>query len=96
VAFEMINESLLELLRCPQDGSRLTLASTPLIGELNQQIGAGTLRNVGGAVLKATLDGGLVREAGDLLYPIMDDIPVMLADEAIVLAATTFSTNGDS
>jgi uncharacterized protein YbaR (Trm112 family) len=31
------------------------------------------------------LDGGLVREDGAYLYPIEDDIPIMLIDEAIPL-----------
>jgi uncharacterized protein YbaR (Trm112 family) len=32
------------------------------------------------------LAGGLVREDRQWLYPIVDDIPVMLVDEAISLA----------
>ncbi len=81
----MIDLQLLEILRCPQDHSELLLADAPLIARVNKQINAGTLVTVGGQPLKKPIDGGLVRAAGDLMYPIVGGIPVMLADEAINL-----------
>jgi uncharacterized protein YbaR (Trm112 family) len=53
------------------------------VARVNRAIAAGTLANRGGKKLEKAIDGGLVRQAGDLLYPIVDDIPLMLADEAI-------------
>ena len=79
----MINIHLLQILRCPQDHSELSLADAGLIGQVNERIAAGTLTNVGGQPIKKAIDGGLVRAAGDLMYPIVGGIPVMLADEAI-------------
>jgi uncharacterized protein YbaR (Trm112 family) len=79
----LINPQLLDILRCPQDHSELSLADSALVARVNAQINAGTLVTVGGQGVKRLLDGGLVRAAGDLLYPIIGDIPVMLADEAI-------------
>ena len=35
---------------------------------------------------RETIDGGLVRAAGDVLYPIVDQIPVLLVDESIALS----------
>jgi uncharacterized protein YbaR (Trm112 family) len=78
-----IDPQLLELLRCPQDHSELHFANGELIGRLNRLIPAGKVVNVGGQVVRQTMDGGLVRSAGDLLYPIVSGIPVMLVDEAI-------------
>lgn len=78
-----IDSQLLELLRCPQDHSELRLADGELIGRLNRWIPAGRIRSVGGQIVRQTMDGGLLRSAGDLLYPIVGGIPVMLIDEAI-------------
>jgi uncharacterized protein len=79
----LINAQLLQILRCPQDHSELRIADASLIAEVNQGIRAGRLTTVGGQPLKKPLDGGLIRAAGDLMYPIVGGIPVMLADEAI-------------
>ena len=46
---------------------------------------AGTLTNRAGEPVRERLDGGLVRADGKVLYPIREDIPVMLVDEAIPL-----------
>ena len=81
----MISKELLDILVCPEDHTRLELADDRLIAHLNQAIEAGTLANRGGAKLGAPLDGGLIREDGRILYPIVDEIPVMLLDEAIEL-----------
>ncbi len=79
----LINPQLLEILRCPQDHSELLLADAALVLSVNKQINAGTLLTIGGQIMKKPIDGGLVRAAGDLMYPIIGGIPVMLADEAI-------------
>jgi uncharacterized protein len=79
----MIADQLVEILRCPQDRSRVTRAGDQVVARVNRAIAAGTLANRAGKKLEKAIDGGLVREAGDLLYPIVDDIPLMLPDEAI-------------
>jgi uncharacterized protein YbaR (Trm112 family) len=43
------------------------------------------VRNRAGRAVTETLDGGLLRADGKFLYPIRQDIPVMLVDEAILL-----------
>lgn len=78
-----MDAQLLEILRCPQDHSELTLADAAVVARANECIAAGTLTTVGGQVVKKAIDGGLIRAAGDLMYPIVGGIPVMLADEAI-------------
>jgi uncharacterized protein YbaR (Trm112 family) len=79
----MIADHLLEILRCPQDRSGLHRAPREVVERINQAIEAGRQTNAAGERLTKPLDEGLMREAGDLLYPVIDQIPVMLPDEAI-------------
>ncbi len=80
-----MNEKLLTILRCPENHSEVRPADEALVATLNAAIRAGRLRNQAGHALTKPIDGGLVRATGDLLYPIVDQIPVMLQDEAIPL-----------
>ncbi len=76
---------LLNILCCPETHQKLTLAESPVLGKLNQQIAASQLQNRAGQTVREKLDGGLVRADGKYLYPIRQNIPVMLVDEAIPL-----------
>ena len=75
----------LERFRCPQDGSPLALADAAVLAQLNQAIEAGNLQNGAGQSLTVPISAGLLRAQADLLYPIVDKIPVLLAGEAISL-----------
>jgi uncharacterized protein YbaR (Trm112 family) len=61
------------------------LAGEAVIADLNSRIRQGTLTNRAGKPVTERIDGGLIREDGQYLYPIRDDIPIMLIDEAIAL-----------
>jgi uncharacterized protein len=84
----MINSELLKILCCPETHQGLRPGEPALIARLNQQIAAGTLKNRGGQLVNDEIDGGLMRADGQFLYPIRQDIPVMLVDEAIPVTAT--------
>ncbi|MGA2617757.1 MAG: Trm112 family protein [Thermoguttaceae bacterium] len=81
----MIDKELLAILVCPQDRLPLHLAEAALVERLNRAIGAGRIRNQAGRLVEDALQEGLVRQDGLLLYPIVDDIPILLAEEAIAL-----------
>ena len=81
----MIDKELLGILVCPKDRSPLRIADSRLLARVNQAIAAGRVRNMAGGAVAKPIPGGLVRQDGMLLYPILDDIPVMLIDEAILL-----------
>jgi uncharacterized protein YbaR (Trm112 family) len=81
----MIRSELLKMLVCPETQSPLSIASGDLIARLNRAIARGQLMNKAGQPLKKPLDGGLVRADQRVLYPIMDEIPMMLVDESIPL-----------
>jgi uncharacterized protein YbaR (Trm112 family) len=82
----MLRPEVLATLCCPEDRSALALASDSLITEINTIIRGGRLRNRAGQILEKSLDGGLTRADGDLMYPIIEGIPVLVRDEAIPLA----------
>jgi uncharacterized protein YbaR (Trm112 family) len=63
----------------------LELADAETLGRVNQAVNDGTLENQGGDRVKEQIEEGLVREDGKVLYPVKEDIPVMLLDEAIRL-----------
>lgn len=73
------------MLRCPETRTPLALADAALLNRINSEIRAGRLRNRGDQVIAEPLDGGLVRQDNAMLYPIVRDIPVLLADEGIPL-----------
>jgi len=85
----VIEKELLDILVCPKSHKPLAPAEPSLIARLNQVVAARALKNVAGRIVEAKLDGGLVCHDEGLLYPIIDDIPVMLVDEAIPIDPTT-------
>ncbi len=81
----MLRPELLKSLVCPENRSALTVAAPELIAHLNRAIQAGQLSNRAGQKLERPLDSGLVRADKAMLYPVVDEIPMLLIDEAIPL-----------
>ena len=81
----MIDQNLLEILVCPETKQPLRVADGDLLKKLNASIESGQVTNRGGEAVTAGLSEALVREDGDVLYPVRDDIPIMLIDESIPL-----------
>jgi uncharacterized protein YbaR (Trm112 family) len=81
----MISKELLKILVCPENQTQLELAGDQLLSRLNRAIGAGKVTNRMGRVVDQLLQAGLVRQDQTLLYPVVDDIPVLLLGEAISL-----------
>ncbi len=81
----MIGEDLLDILRCPENRTRLRLAEAELLTRVNTAVAERKIHNRVGTLVEQSLDGGLVREDNQVLYPIIDGLPVLLIDEAIPL-----------
>ena len=81
----MIDKDLMAILICPESHVPLTLANEQLIRRVNAAIAAGTVKSQNGRRVDRPLAGALVRQDGKRLYPIVDDIPVLLFDESISL-----------
>ena len=82
---EMVDQELLDMLCCPETKEDVSLAEAGVITEVNRRIEAGQLKNRGGEPVKEKMEAGLVRADRKYLYPIREDIPIMLIDEAIPL-----------
>lgn len=81
----MIDEKLLEILVCPETKEAVQLADQKLVDGINTAIAKGGLKSRNGEPVSEAIDGGLVRKDGKFLYPIRDEIPIMLIEEAIPL-----------
>ncbi len=79
----MIDPDLLNSLVCPENRTPLAEVSDETLARLNDAVRAGSLKNRVGRKIESLLDGGLVREDGAILYPVLDGIPVLLIDEGI-------------
>jgi len=81
----MVDKELLEILVCPEDKSPVMPADASVLAALNARIREGSVKNRGGNPVTTEIKEGLVREDRKYLYPVDNDIPVMLIDEAIPL-----------
>ncbi|MBA0914325.1 MAG: hypothetical protein H0Z54_00950 [Nitrospira sp.] len=83
----MIDKDLLAILCCPDTKQDVSLADEALIATLNEAVRRGQLKNKANKLVTEPLDGGLIRSDRTMLYPIRENIPVMLIEEGIPLQA---------
>jgi uncharacterized protein YbaR (Trm112 family) len=81
----MLDAELVENLACPETHQPVRVADDELVRRLNAAIAGGKVVNRDGQPVTDAIQGGLVREDDAYLYPVRDDIPVMLIGEAIAL-----------
>ena len=81
-----MDRRLLDILCCPVTKSPVRLLSSGELEALNRAIAEGAVRTESGIALKSSAMAGLITRDGRTIYRIEDDIPVMLADEAIATA----------
>ena len=79
----MVDQHLLDILCCPETKQDVALIEKSIVDKINAKIAAGGLKNRAGEEIKEKIDSGLVREDKQYVYPIRQDIPIMLVEEAI-------------
>jgi uncharacterized protein YbaR (Trm112 family) len=84
----MLTEEVLELLQCPLTGKKLSLASDQMILRVNEAIANGNARDRIEQKVSQKIDGGLVTDEGVWLYPIREEIPTLVVEEAIDIRST--------
>ena len=87
----MIAQDLLEILCCPETKQDIRLLEPNIVEQLNQQIEKGELKTRGGKPVTEKIDGGLLRSDETVVYPIRDQIPIMLIEEGILIEKSDFS-----
>lgn len=81
----MIDSELLKILCCPSTRQAVREATPEELQAVQAQVQAGTLKNKAGEQVRESLESALVTTDGKILYPIRQNIPVMLVDESILL-----------
>ena len=85
----MIDPEFLAMLVCPSTRQPLREATVAEVDSVNAAISARTAHNRAGQPVDKPITSGLVPASGDVLYPVLDGIPILLASEAILLESQT-------
>ena len=73
-----IDGKLLEILCCPISKTPLTRLPTSRLKMLNEAISAGAVQYVRGETVEDPLREALITEDSKVIYPVIDDIPILL------------------
>lgn len=80
-----LDPEFLAILACPEDKSPLEMATPDLVARINAKITSTKVLNRGGDRVTEAIDAGLVRADRKYVYPVRDEIPILLVEEAIPL-----------
>ncbi len=81
-----MNKRLLDILCCPISKTPVTPMGKAQLEALNSAIATGTVKTEAEDVVDQPFEAGLITIDGKRIYRIEDDIPIMLADEAVAAA----------
>ena len=81
----MIEADLLKILCCPETHQPLAPADAATVARLNERIAARGFKNRGGKAVTEACEGGLVRQDGQVFYPIRQGIPILLIAESMAI-----------
>ena len=78
-----IDGKLLDILCCPVSKTPLTVLSPDKLEKLNAAIAQDEVLYVGGEGVQDSLQEALITEDNKVIYPVQDDIPVLLEEMGI-------------
>jgi uncharacterized protein YbaR (Trm112 family) len=78
-----VDGKLLEILCCPVSKIPLNRLEHGRLEKLNKAIADGSVRHVHGETVRETLREALITDDGKVIYPVVDDIPILLEEKGI-------------
>ena len=78
-----LDGKLLEVLCCPVSKTALIRLSSARLEKLNTAIRAGEVQTIRGEIIKQTLNEALITEDSKVIYPVIDNIPILLEENGI-------------
>jgi len=78
-----VDGKLLEILCCPVSKVALNRLQPTRLQKLNQAIEAGQVQYVHGEAVTAPLQEALITEDGKVIYPVVENIPLLLEEKGI-------------
>ena len=78
-----VDGKLLEILCCPVSKTPLTRLPSSRLQKLNAAISEGSAQYVGGEAVESALKEALITEDSRVIYPVVDDIPILLEERGI-------------
>ncbi len=78
-----VDGKLLEILCCPVSKTPLVRVAPGRLRKLNAAIEAGEVQYVRGEPVTETLREALITEDSRVIYPVVDDIPILLEERGI-------------
>ena len=78
-----VDGKLLEILCCPVSKTPLTVLSPDKLEKLNAAIAQDEVLYIGGEAVQDSLQEALITEDNKVMYPVQDDIPVLLEEMGI-------------
>ena len=83
-----MDTSLLNIICCPVTREKLSIATSKQLEFINAEIANSTLKKLDGSIAEKPQSKALINATKTLLYPIEEDIPILLEKEAIKLKGT--------
>jgi len=80
-----MDPNLLNIICCPVTREKLSLATPKQLALINAEIANNTLTKLDGSIAENPQSKALINATKTLLYPIEEDIPILLENEAIEL-----------
>jgi len=78
-----VDGKLLEILCCPVSKTPLIRLSSARLKKLNTAIRAGEVQTIHGEVVEQALHEALITEDLKVMYPVIDNIPILLEEKGI-------------
>ena len=78
-----MDPNLLNIICCPVTREKLSIVTSKQLELINSEIAKSTLKKLDGSIAEKPKSKALINATKTLLYPIKEDIPILLESEAI-------------